>query len=217
MPLIQRLETRFGLTRGDVTIALFLAAIALCGALYTEFIEDERTFRQRTDLARLIARSDSVTHERQQRESASLSFGADSTAEEWEPLSEEEVLEEGTSGSSEGRSAQLTLEDVAPVDINRAPSKVLELLPGVGETIGERIINARPFRRIEDILRVKGIGPKKFEKLRPWITVGSVKEKEEESAAVKEHEEEQKPALPDSSAKRREEQESGDMEKEIEE
>lgn len=175
---LQRLETRFGLTRGDVTVALFLAGAALAGFVYTRFFRGEGEIARRTELLQLTGRHDSV---RSAREAALLAGFApsdsDSVAHRWQPLDEEEVLEEGTSsGSESARSKKLTLQDVAPVNINTAPPSVLELLPGVGEKTAEKIVEQRsaaPFRKVEDIMKVKGIGPKKFAEMKPYITVGN--------------------------------------------
>lgn len=60
------------------------------------------------------------------------------------------------------------------VDINTATRDQLMSLPGVGPATADKIIAQReeqPFRRPEDIMRVKGIGIKKFEKMRPYIVV----------------------------------------------
>lgn len=57
------------------------------------------------------------------------------------------------------------------ININTASAGELERLPRVGPTMAERIIAGRPFSRIEDILRVRGIGPATFEQLKGLITV----------------------------------------------
>ena len=57
------------------------------------------------------------------------------------------------------------------VNINTAPEWLLRALPGVDEKIARRIIEGRPYRSIEEIKRVKGIGEKKFRNLRDKITV----------------------------------------------
>jgi competence protein ComEA len=58
---------------------------------------------------------------------------------------------------------------VAPVklDVNTASLPELLNIPGVGPVIAQRIIEARPFKSADDLRNVKGIGVKKFEKLRP--------------------------------------------------
>jgi comEA protein len=63
------------------------------------------------------------------------------------------------------------------IDINTAYSADLELLPGIGKVMAERIIEYRElndgFTRIEDIMNVKGIGEKKFNRIKDYITVES--------------------------------------------
>lgn len=61
------------------------------------------------------------------------------------------------------------------ININTAMSLDLEMLPGVGKLTAERIIEYREnmgkFKKPEDIMKVKGIGEKKFEKMREFISV----------------------------------------------
>lgn len=60
-----------------------------------------------------------------------------------------------------------------PLDPNTAPTDSLQLLPGVGPVLAGRIVASRqggnPFRRPEDLLAVKGIGPASLERLRPFL------------------------------------------------
>lgn len=61
------------------------------------------------------------------------------------------------------------------VNINKANQEELAKLPDIGPKIAEEIIKYRekngPFKNIEDIKKVSGIGEKKFEKLKDLITV----------------------------------------------
>ncbi len=61
------------------------------------------------------------------------------------------------------------------VDLNRADIEELTTLPGVGPALAERIVEYRRqndgFRKIEDLLNVRGIGEKKFAQLEDRITV----------------------------------------------
>jgi len=63
-----------------------------------------------------------------------------------------------------------------PIDINTASATELEALPGVGPSRAQAIVDARTrmkgFQRVEDLMRVKGIGRKTFRELRPLVTVG---------------------------------------------
>ncbi len=68
-------------------------------------------------------------------------------------------------------------EGVGPqmIDINRAQPWLLEALPGIGEVRAQAIVGYRmehgPFRRIEDLLKVSGIGPATFDRIRDYLTV----------------------------------------------
>ena len=61
------------------------------------------------------------------------------------------------------------------IDINRAEPWLLEALPGIGEVLAQRIIDYRDtngaFKRIEDLLKVSGVGPVTFENMKDLITV----------------------------------------------
>jgi competence protein ComEA len=64
---------------------------------------------------------------------------------------------------------------VEKIDVNTADVAELSGLPGIGPKIAERIDAYRqangPFKSIDDLMEVKGIGPAKFEKLKSLITV----------------------------------------------
>lgn len=59
-------------------------------------------------------------------------------------------------------------------NLNTATAAQLNALPGVGDTAVKRILEHRqkaPFGRIEELVKVKGFGKKKFEKLKAHLTV----------------------------------------------
>ena len=75
------------------------------------------------------------------------------------------------SATSEERSEAST-EGV--INIQTASAEELQRLPGIGPSKAEAIIAQRtrtPFRRVEDILRVRGIGRATFRRLRPYLSV----------------------------------------------
>ncbi len=59
----------------------------------------------------------------------------------------------------------------AGINLNTASQKDLEALPGVGEKLASQIIAARPFKSVEDLQSVKGVGTAKFQKLKDLVSV----------------------------------------------
>jgi competence protein ComEA len=61
------------------------------------------------------------------------------------------------------------------IDPNLASQKDLEALPGIGPVLAHRIIAYRrthgPFKKITDLRKVSGIGPKKLERMRPYLSI----------------------------------------------
>jgi competence protein ComEA len=57
------------------------------------------------------------------------------------------------------------------VNINTAPVEEIDSLPGIGPVKAKAIIEARPFKTIEDIMKVKGIKEGEFSKIKDLITV----------------------------------------------
>jgi len=66
-----------------------------------------------------------------------------------------------------------------PLDLNAATALELEALPGVGPTLATRIVDDRrargPFSALDDLVRVRGIGPKKLRLLAGQAMVRAVK------------------------------------------
>lgn len=60
------------------------------------------------------------------------------------------------------------------LDPNSSPADSLELLPGIGRVLADRIVAYRidhEFEKEVDITDVKGIGPKLFERIRPYLRI----------------------------------------------
>ena len=74
-----------------------------------------------------------------------------------------------------GRSAKPSATATTPVNINTATQGQLEALPGVGAKAAGRILEYRQknghFKKVEDLMNVKGIGEKSFLRLKPLLTV----------------------------------------------
>ena len=65
-----------------------------------------------------------------------------------------------------------------PVNLNTATALELQQVPGIGPSTADKILKMRksygPFKSVDDLRAIKGIGPKRMEKMRKYITVGSV-------------------------------------------
>lgn len=61
------------------------------------------------------------------------------------------------------------------VNLNTATQQQLERIPGIGPVLAERILRYRTqygaFRRIEELMLIDGIGARKFESIKPYVTV----------------------------------------------
>jgi competence ComEA-like helix-hairpin-helix protein len=57
------------------------------------------------------------------------------------------------------------------INVNTATIEELQYLPEVGPAIAKEIVAHRPYASPEELLKVKGIGPKTFEKMKPRVKV----------------------------------------------
>jgi competence protein ComEA len=64
-----------------------------------------------------------------------------------------------------------TITEDNPVNLNTAEMELLQEIQGIGPTIAERIVDGRPYERIEDLERVKGIGPETISRAARFLTV----------------------------------------------
>jgi competence ComEA-like helix-hairpin-helix protein len=63
-----------------------------------------------------------------------------------------------------------------PVNLNTATSEELQQVPGIGPATAGKILQMRKtygaFKSVDDLLAIRGIGPKRLEKMRKYLTVG---------------------------------------------
>ncbi len=67
------------------------------------------------------------------------------------------------------------------IDLNLGSRQELEALPGIGETLADRIVSYRSihgtFKHVDDVMKVSGIGKKRLQRLQPFVTVNVGSEK----------------------------------------
>ena len=82
--------------------------------------------------------------------------------------------EAGSAGAAMGGAAGAARP--GKIDLNTAGEAQLDTLPGVGPATAAKIVSDRaengPFRTVDDLLRVPGIGPSKFDSLKDLVTAG---------------------------------------------
>lgn len=159
-----RTARSIGFTRGEATAILFLSFATLAGAIVRLTMPADAE-RLPTDEA--LRRHDSTFAARAEGGSLPPDAAHDTEPSEAAAAAAQEASPAASSG----------IRELAPrvVNLNTASRAQLETLPGVGPSTAERIIEYRTtvgvFRRIEDVMNVKSIGEKKFEKMKQYISV----------------------------------------------
>lgn len=152
MKLLDRFNNAFGFTPTERKVVLFLIAMLVIGLAVKTFQPDRATSRFDYKV------TDSVFAARSEE---SGNIGVRSIAGP-----------ETARTSVGGRQKKVP----TTVDINSAAKEEFILLPGIGESLAERIILYReengPFQSLEELMNVKGIGRKKFEQLVPYCRLG---------------------------------------------
>ena len=86
------------------------------------------------------------------------------------------VAQEAPAKASSSRSAAAA---TTPINLNTATMAELEGLPGIGARVAERIVEYRTkngaFKKIEELMKVQGIGERSFLRLKPLVNVGPAK------------------------------------------
>ena len=62
-------------------------------------------------------------------------------------------------------------EDLIQIDLNQANLEQMTSLPGIGQSMAERIVAGRPYHEVEELVRVKGLGGRTLERIRPFLTI----------------------------------------------
>src|SRR5579862_3546988 len=76
-----------------------------------------------------------------------------------------------------------------PIDINSASSAQLQEVPGIGPATADKILQMRKsygaFKSVDDLTAIRGIGPKRLEKMRKYLTVGKTASQSKPAGAPK--------------------------------
>jgi len=164
------LKNAVSFTKNEIQVIIFIAVVTAAGysvKYYKSMTEDKNT-------AYDYSRSDSIFKERSLKIYAGNKKGiSDKNSAQDEPGMYKyfEIAEDSVK-----RSEKIKADNEIPefiIDINTAGIAELTELPGIGESIAGRIVEYRDknkrFVNINEIMKVKGIGKKKFEKLKKYI------------------------------------------------
>ena len=165
--MLNRLR-QFGFTKQDLIIIAFLLTALIAGVIIKlsgwnavttyDYSSADKNFIQHTDSAFTKLDNKPLTKEQEEKLSSIKKF-SDSL------YSEKDISTADKSELLAGKK----------ININNALTGDLTSLPGIGEIMAERIIEYRDkikgFKKTEDIMNVKGIGEKKFGKIKEYITI----------------------------------------------
>ena len=77
-----------------------------------------------------------------------------------------------------------------PINLNTANSDQLQEVPGIGPATADKILKMRKsygaFKSVDDLRAIKGIGPKRLEKMRKYLTLGKPIPKKDAKAMARE-------------------------------
>lgn len=165
MNIINDIQTLLGITKMEIT-AVF---VIFCFFLFGVFL-DNLNYNQKELKTHLIFKKlDSLALANQ-----STFIGNDNFGNSYPPIAEKDTIVEKEHDFTPKNQNNEVLLSGKKININSASKIELMKLPGVGEKTAIKIIEYREqnkFQIIEDIMNVKGIGIKKFEKLKDYIDV----------------------------------------------
>ena len=93
-------------------------------------------------------------------------------ATDWKSLPEQRRAERQEAAELNlAKGVPLPLDPNQKISLNSAPRDIVMQLPGIGESIANRIIEGRPYKSIGSLVEINGIGIKKMKQIRPFLTL----------------------------------------------
>ena len=165
--MFKKISKKIGFTETEITVILFLAGTFILGFLYKEFFKEENTSVYKSfDYSKedsLFNYYSNLNPEFNPEDSL-LNNNLDIKQKVLE-LSETETYQKKDLSSLSEKS----------INLNTAGVQELVMLPGIGEKTAEKIILLRAergkFKKLEEIMDVKGIGEAKFNKIKKFLYI----------------------------------------------
>jgi len=160
------LQQRLALTTPEALMLVFISVLVMGGSC-VRFVEGQSVPFSAADYAELHAAFEAQTDVL--RAEVASDAAADSTSIEEDPPVRVATMTEAPPRRRAAASGPVRM------NLNTASARTLQRLPGVGPAISARIVDYREayggFRAPREVMRVKGIGPKTFEKMAPYLFV----------------------------------------------
>ena len=165
--MFEKLSKKIGFTETEIYVVLFLAGMFILGFVYVEFIKDDTpTENKNFD----YTKEDSLFN-------YYSNLNPEYNLEDSSLISNLEIKRRVLELSDSFAYVKKDISSLAEksININTAGINELTMLPGIGEKTAEKIIELRiergRFKRIEELMDVKGIGEAKFNKMKKFLYV----------------------------------------------
>ena len=164
--MLEKFSKKIGFTQTEVLVILFLAGLFLLGFVYVEFIKTDSNDKEFIDYTKhdsLFYYYSNLNPEIDIEDSALIS----------NLEIKKRVLE--LSDTIEYVKKDISTLAEKSINLNKAGMSDLVKLPGIGEKTAEKIVQLRnekgKFKRLEELMEVKGIGEVKFNKIKKFLYI----------------------------------------------
>lgn len=164
--MFEKLSKKIGFTETETIVILFLTGLFILGFVYVEFIKNETAEYKHIDYTKqdsLFAYYSNINPE----------FDLDDPRLDSNLLIKRKVLELSDTFAYVKKDLSSLTEK--SINLNTARINELVKLPGIGEKTAEKIIQLRSergkFKRLEELMDVRGIGEVKFNKIKKFLYI----------------------------------------------
>jgi competence protein ComEA len=164
--MFERISKKIGFTQTEILVILFLSGLLLSGIVYVEFFKENRTDNKYID----YTKEDSLFY---YYSNLNPEIDLEDTALISNLEIKKKVLE--LSDTMEYMKKDFASLGEKSININTVGINELTKLPGIGQKTAERILELRrqrgKFKRLEELMDVKGIGEVKFSKIEKYLYI----------------------------------------------
>ena len=164
--MFEKISKKIGFTETEIFVILFLSVLFIIGFIYVEFFKHKNTEEVKFD----YSKQDSLFEYYSKTDYLNID---ENSSNDYSKEIKKEVLELSDSIAYVKKDISSLKEN--SIDINKADITELVTLPGIGEKTAEKIIELRTekgqFRRLEELMEVKGIGEVKFNKIKKFLYI----------------------------------------------